>query len=274
MRTPALYKKSYVHVLAMVVVGVVALVVYTWYPSNLFQGYRYDGSRPTGDGRLIYQIRTVEDAYPWYGYTSFERLFVSVHLGLVPDGDPVVVPNEPGVLGMLTISDPTIWEHVLLPIGRESPAYKQGIRAGDTLLSINGESVRGVSADEVFRRMDERPFSMTVRSRSGRERTVTFTEPEDPDGEGIDLGDGVAHVYTPTLLGYVFVFTFWIVFALFLYYTAIALVSIMRKMRWWWKIPLFIICYTVLAVALGIGVSFIPGVQTIVGFADAVERRT
>lgn len=273
MYTSTLYKKPYVHILALALSGAVALVVYTWYSGNLFTEYRYDGSQPTGDGRLLYQIRTTEDAYPWYGYSPFGRLFVRVHLGYMPDGASVVAPAGPGALGVLLLTDPRTLEHVLIPLGPESLAYKRGVRAGDSLLHIQGESVRGVPGSVVSQYMDERPLSMTLLTESGRERTVTFTETKGPDSEELDLSRGVAYVYTPTIFGYVIVLVFWTVLALVMYYGAIALVSVSRAWRWWWRVPFFVVAYTLCAVAVGAGVFFVPGTETIVGFADAVERR-
>ncbi len=101
---------------------------------------------------------------------------------------------------------PTADAEILFPI-EDSPASKAGVRVGDRILEIEGESVAGLSGVEIRERLDPKGIDkmrLRVVGRDGEVRSLTM-EPEllvDPSVRHTEIVDGSPHIGYLTVRGF------------------------------------------------------------------------
>lgn len=86
---------------------------------------------------------------------------------------------------------------IIAPI-KNTPAFEAGLKAGDEVISVNGESMKGVSADVVsntVKNSEAKEVTLEIR-REGetKEYTVARTDINIPTVEGEYLEDGIAYI--------------------------------------------------------------------------------
>jgi carboxyl-terminal processing protease len=112
-----------------------------------------------------------------------------------------VISGEFQGIGARVEQDSTTGEIVIVAPFRDSPAEEAGIRSGDVVLAVDGESTEGWSVSEAVRRIrgpDGSQVALTVRHTNGETEDITvtrdtiviptvFTRPlEDADGSAVN----------------------------------------------------------------------------------------
>jgi carboxyl-terminal processing protease len=80
-------------------------------------------------------------------------------------------------IGAQVDQDPATGEIVIVTPFRDSPAEKAGIKAGDVILAVDGESTEGWSVAEAVKRIrgeQGTPVTITIRDSAGETRDVTI----------------------------------------------------------------------------------------------------
>ncbi len=101
---------------------------------------------------------------------------------------------------------PTADAEILFPID-DSPAAEAGVRVGDRILEIEGESVAGLSGNEIRERLDPQGLDkmrLRVMGRDGEVRSLTM-EPKilvDPSVRHTEIIDGSPHIGYLTVRGF------------------------------------------------------------------------
>lgn len=175
-----------------------------------------NGGGDAGDYAILQEIENIlhEDFVNPDAVNSEELLNGAIdgEIEALGDAHTVYISPEDFALGVDIISgtfqgigaqvdqDPSTGEIVIVTPFRDSPAEKAGIKAGDVILGVDGESTEGWSVAEAVKRIrgeQGTPVTLTIRSSNGETRDVTikrdtiviptvFTrEVEDADGNRV-----------------------------------------------------------------------------------------